>query len=156
MSYIALATTTLGSATSSVTFSSIPNTYKDLVLALDATVNDFVNVLVSLNGDTSNVYTRVQMTGSGSGSGSASQGTHPGLYMVFGAPSERVYAQLQLMDYSSTNKHKTALSRGHTFGSELAARALRWPSTAAVNSVTVTAQTGTFLTGSRLSLFGVA
>jgi hypothetical protein len=155
MSYVALATTTLGSSAASVSFSSIPATYKDLILILDGTVNDFVNVLVSLNGDGSNVYSRLQMTTNGSTASSGS-GTHPGLYMVFGAPSERVFAQMQLMDYSATNKQKTALSRGYTFGSETAARVLRWPSNAAVNSMTVTAQTGTFLTGSRLSLYGVA
>jgi hypothetical protein len=155
MSYIALATTTLGSSAASVSFSSIPATYKDLILVLEGTVSTAVNVLVSLNSDTSNVYTRVQMTGSGS-SAASSSGTHPGLYMVYGESGQRVFAQLQLMDYSATDKHKTALSRGHTSGSEVAARALRWPSTAAVNSMTVTAQTGTFLTGSRLSLYGVA
>lgn len=152
--YIPLATITLGGSQSTVTFSSIPATYRDLVLVFEGTVSTFVNVLVSANGDTSNVYTRVQMTGNGS-TASSSSGTHPGLYMVFGGPSERVFANMTILDYAQTNKHKSALSRGHTSGSEIAARALRWPSTTAINSLAVTAQTGNFLTGSNFSLFGI-
>ena len=154
--YVLLNQITLAATSSSVTFSNIPQNYADLVILLEGTVSTAVNVLVSLNGDTSNVYTRVQMAGSGSGSGSSSSGTHPGLYMVYGESSQRVLAQLQLLDYSATDKHKTALSRGHTFGSEVAARALRWPSTAAVTSTTITAQTGNFLIGSTFSLYGIA
>lgn len=146
---------TLATASSTVAISSIPQNYRDLVLVFDGTVSTFVNILVSANGDASNVYTRAQMAGTGSGSGSASTGTHTGLYMVFGGSGERVFANMTIMDYSQTDKHKTALSKGHTTGSEVAARSLRWPSNAAIFSLTVTAQTGNFLTGSTFSLYGI-
>jgi len=152
--YTPLANVTLASTTSSVTFGSIPATYRDLILVFEGTVSTTTNVLTSLNGDTSTVYTRVQMTGSGS-SASSSSGTHEGLYTVYGQSGERVFAQLQIFDYSATDKHKTALSRGHTSGAEVAARALRWPSTAAVVSLAASSTSGTFNTGCTFSLYGV-
>lgn len=154
--YTPIASITLSANTSQVVISDLPQTFRDLILVFNGTVSDFVNVLVSINGDVSSAYQRVQMAGTGSGSGSSSSGTHPGLYMVFGGPSERVYGQLQLMDYSQTDRQKTALSRGHTSSSEVASRGLRWPSNAAVTSLTATAQTGNFLSGSTFNLFGIA
>jgi hypothetical protein len=94
------------------------------------------------------------MTGNGSTAGS-SAGTHTGLYTVFGAPNERVFAQLQIMDYSQTNKTKTALSRGHTSSSEVAARGLRWPSNNAVTSMSITSSSGVFNVGFTFSIYGV-
>jgi hypothetical protein len=57
--YVAIAEQTLGTAAASVTFSSIPGTYTDLVLVLsvqDASGNTFA---LQFNGDTSTNYSTV-------------------------------------------------------------------------------------------------
>mgnify|MGYP007006659575 CR=1 FL=1 len=65
MSYIALATTTLGSAASSVTFSSIPASVngvalRDLVVVLTTpTAAGNANGTIFFNGDTGGNYSRV-------------------------------------------------------------------------------------------------
>ena len=61
--YEAIGATTLGSASSTITFSSIPNTYTDLKLILVAKVQDTnANIVLTLNGSTTtysqnNIYT---------------------------------------------------------------------------------------------------
>jgi len=153
--YVQLNSITLAAATASVTFSNIPQNYRDLIFIFEGTVAPAAtNILASLNGDTSNIYARAQMSGTGSTAGS-STGTHTGLYVVYGQSGERVFAQFQLMDYSATDKHKTALSRGHSSGSEVAARVLRWPSNAAVTSMAITSSNGNYNSGSTFTLYGI-
>jgi hypothetical protein len=60
--YVALATTTLGATAASVTFSSIPATYRDLVLVYNGTTSANIGVDVEFNGDTNSAnYSRVFM-----------------------------------------------------------------------------------------------
>jgi hypothetical protein len=55
--YEAIATQTLGSAAASVTFSSIPGTYTDLVLvvAMEHVTTGTENIVMQFNGDTGQV-----------------------------------------------------------------------------------------------------
>ena len=58
--YIALATTTLSSAVGSVTFSSIPAGYRDLVLVAEGLTSGATsNVRMQFNSDTGNNYSLV-------------------------------------------------------------------------------------------------
>ena len=155
--WVPLATVTVaGSTDASITFASIPSIYRDLIVVLDGTVTDFTNVLVSLNGDGASNYTRVSMTGTGSGSGSSNSGTHGGLYMAYAEPSQRVYAQMSVMDYSASDKNKTALSRSHSSGYGVLAHALRWSNNNAVTTMTIaTLPSGAFNVGTTISIYGV-
>jgi len=60
------------------------------------------------------------------------------------------------MDYSATDKHKTILNRVNAASSIVEAVAARWANAAAVTSVAVQTQTGTFSSGMTLALYGVA
>jgi len=74
--YTPLATVTLGSTAASVTFSSIPATYRDLILIITAQrTGSPVNVGMRFNGDSGSNYSSVFMTGTGS---SAISGTVSG------------------------------------------------------------------------------
>jgi hypothetical protein len=59
--YIPLATVTLGSADSSVTFSSIPATYRDLILVLNGTRSTTSGVRARANADAGANYPMVYM-----------------------------------------------------------------------------------------------
>ena len=76
--YIPLATTTLTSATNSVTFGSIPTgTYRDLIIVMDGDTAASTRPVLRLNGDTSSSYSGVMMSDDGSSSYSAtSSGTY--------------------------------------------------------------------------------
>jgi hypothetical protein len=156
MSYVALATTTLGSAASSVTFSSIPATYKDLIVVINGTLSADSSVHVYYNADTAANYTRVFIAGNGSSS-EASASTDSRIIDMRNTASNSI---VQIMDYSATNKHKTALVRSNYAGDNLPgvwACAGRWANTAAITSVSIDPDSTTQLaSGTTISLYGVA
>jgi hypothetical protein len=147
--YTPLATVTLGASASSVTFSSIPDTYRDLIVAVAHSKSALTSYTLRFNGDTtSGNYTGVYMAGDGV---TAFSGT--GNTVGFG---DSLTSQIfQIMDYSATDKHKTHLLRHNRSQSQVVAFALRWANTAAITSMAFTTPTGTFSAGSTFSLYGV-
>lgn len=151
---------TLGSAVASVTFGSggtLPQGYRDLYLVANwgntASTGD---MLMQFNGDTSNTYTYVEMSGDGTSPGSGN-GTRTGI--LFGwtnaATSNWVNA-MHIMDYAQTDKHKTVLTRTGAASIATSAKTSRWPSTSAITSIVINAGSSTFTAGSTFMLYGVS
>ena len=157
--YTPLATVTLGSSASSVTFSSIPATYRDLIIVTKG--GGGANVLVSINGDTTNSnYSAVQMSGTGSGVDGALPTPNTGQvrflnYYGFMTADLNTVIITQFMDYSATDKHKTYLSRSNNAANGTCALAGRRANTEAITSIAIISD-GSFLTGSTFNLFGIA
>jgi hypothetical protein len=105
--YTALANITLGSSASSVTFSSIPATYRDLIIVCDTFASGQSSIDGRLNGDTGNSYSTVRMFGTGSSAGSDTYEGITNRYAVGITNTTRTTQIIQIMDYSATNKHKT-------------------------------------------------
>jgi hypothetical protein len=152
--YTPLATVTLGSSAASVTFSSIPATYRDLILVITARNNVAATQPMSVrpNNDTGN-GSRVVMFGDGSSTGSGADSS-----LVLGTlpTSTGQYNQfhLDVFDYAATDKHKSMLSRARWAAVAVDAQALRWASTSAITSL-VFVSAGSFDVGSTFSLYGV-
>jgi hypothetical protein len=146
--YTPLATVTLGSSASSVTFSSIPATYRDLILVIRGSLNAGVGS-IRFNGDSGANYTRVGMYGDGSSAVSYS-GTSA---EVFNNPITSI---MQIFDYSATDKHKTYLDRDAVPSFAAIAMAGRWANTAAITTVAVIGTGGTFDSGTTFNLYGIA
>jgi hypothetical protein len=153
--YTPLATVTLASAASSVTFSSIPATYRDLIFSLELVGSESEQYLMRLNGDTGSNYSWVQMGGDGGSTFSGSTTTTGVRVGYFAVTSARDNAQIAIMDYSATDKHKASLIRTNSNAAVTRAIAGRWANTAAVTSVVFTFPSGNFNSGSTLSLYGV-
>lgn len=152
--YTPLATITLSSNQTSVTFGSIPNTYKDLILVANVRLTSTSDLGIRFNSDSGNNYHRVFMAGNGS---SASSGTNSPAdigYWAYTTSTSYDPQILQLMDYSATDKHKTWLSRYGGASITTGATAGRWASTSAVTSITISL--GTYQSGSTFSLYGIA
>lgn len=155
--YTALATVTLGGSDIDITFSSIPATYRDLVLVINGNTTANADYGLRFNGDTGTNYSFVYMGGNGS---SAVSGANSGEAQVvldayFWRSSERSTLVAQIMDYSATDKHKTVLSRNNVAGGGVDAFANRWANTAAITSMRIFASQ-TFTTGTTFSLYGIA
>ena len=151
---VALATITLGSAASSVTFGSIPATYRDLRLIMTlARTTGTDDTLVQINGDTGANYYRVNMYGTGSSTGSGSSADTGAVAVNYGDTSAQMIT-LDLMDYSAVDKHKSGLVRSSS-GSLVLAYAVRWASTSAITSLVVSVRGASIAAGSVLSLYGV-
>ena len=151
--YVALATTTLPSAVTTVTFSSIPAGYRDLVLVCSLISSNTSANFIGFNGNsyTSNMsYVRMVGDGSNDSSAAASEG------IIGWSPQNGAAGSIitHIMDYSATDKHTTYLSRSNG-GSWVTGIAGRWAQTAAVTSFTLTAETAQYAIGSTFSLYGI-
>ena len=158
--YDLLDSTTLASSASSVTFSSISQDYRDLVLVFEikgATTNAYSGI--RFNGDSGSNYGYVNMRGNGSSalssSGTLNNGT-AGAVFSEASTTESATAVVQIMDYSATDKHKTFLTRDKSVGIT-SASAVRWANTSAITSVQVLDTGGAnYAVGSTFYLYGIA
>ncbi len=169
-SYESISSQTLASNTATVTFSSIPATYASLQLRYIArstttgsTVGD--NIFINLNSDTGANYVYHQLLGDGA-TASANAGTaETKLNFQNALPRNTVTASifgvgvLDLLDYASTTKNKTArifygTDTNSAEGKIYLASGL-WINTAAVNSITLAPQSNSFLSGSTFALYGI-
>ena len=157
--YTPLATVTLGTTASSITFSSIPATYRDLVVVLNGTVTNNTALQIRYNGDTGSNYSKVHMWGQSS-SGQSDASTGDTFFNLRDVPaSGRLFTRVQIMDYSATDKHKTALALNtydpSSFSYNVFTGAGRWANTSAITSILVFLGTGNFNSGTTLSMYGV-
>jgi hypothetical protein len=155
--YTPLATVTLGTATASVTFSSIPATYRDLILEIVIQPNAVAmdNVFLRFNSDTGSNYPYVEAFGSGASVGGGSGTTTYFLLGYHGGGTAPTQIGTSILDYSATDKHKTGLVRNDKTGQGTSMIAARWANTAAITTVLVDSVASTFPTGSTLNLYGV-
>jgi ABC-type xylose transport system substrate-binding protein len=153
-SYESIQTYTLGSDAASVTFSSIPATFKHLQVRLIGRdtfyANSDTNWQVTFNGDTASNYSYHGLIGDGS-SASASSGASTSFMYIAGFPTDGATASvygagvLDILDYANTNKYKTLRELGgydKNGAGFLGLRSGNWRSTNAISSLTITPQTG--------------
>ena len=157
--YEPIATTTLGSAESSVTFSSISGSYTDLVLicAVKNTANNGDEVAFQLNSDTGSNYSRTRIFGNGSTASSsrASDTTKGALGINSTAEFSTVIANFQ--NYSNATTYKTVISRGSDASNYVSSYASVWRNTNAITSIVLLPDSGTtFTSGSTFTLYGIA
>jgi hypothetical protein len=153
--YSLIDSTTLGSAQSSVTFSSIPATFTDLVLVVAGTVNTNSYFALRLNSDTGNNYSNTEMDGNGTAA-SSNRNTNNS-YMYNGSIlTTQTNVINQIQDYSNTTTNKTVLTRSNNAGSIVKVSVGLWRSTAAITSIECsTAGANTFSSGSTFKLYGI-
>ena len=148
------------SGSSSVTFSSIPSTFKHLQVRVYWLNSTNSNNWFRLNGDTGANYAGHELGGDGSSAyTSAYSSNSEGILVGYASTSTSPgVAVVDILDYADTNKFKTTrtLSGQDRNGSGLIAfRSSLWRSTSAVNSLSFYAQAGTFTAGSVIELFGI-
>jgi hypothetical protein len=160
--YSTIATTTLGSAAASYTFTSIPTTYTDLVLVVSSKMTSGADNLRLQVGnssvDTGSNYSFIYVAGDSStafsGNNSSLTDTLSGR---LGATSSTNI--VNFMNYSNTTTFKTITSRGNdaSTGGQAGAYVCLWSSTVAINTIKVAEQVGdTFAAGSTFTLYGIA
>jgi hypothetical protein len=156
--YTPLATVTLGTSASSVTFSSIPATYRDLVFVMNGSNSGNDYARYQFNGDTGSNYSVVDMGATANGSIFSFSFTTNNPSVAGYTANQRYFGTLQIMDYSATDKHKPVLNQetGNEGGLVLIRRATRWANTAAINSLRIFTTTGNINAGTTLSLYGIA
>jgi hypothetical protein len=154
--YEPIATNTLGSNAASVTFSSIPSTYTDLVLVLNTiTSTSSEYMTVTINSDTGSNYSRMNVSGNGTVVSSGRSSNETVWYIAvetYGTNSLKFNSITHFMNYSNTTTNKTFLSRAsHTDLGTDAVVGL-WRNTSAINTIKVNSN---FATGSTFTLYGI-
>lgn len=152
--YTPIATQTLGSSAATVTFSSIPSTYTDLVLVANGSASASSDFYIAFNSDFSSNYSRTVLYGTGSAAGSQRDSNLT--RMLIGAFYTNQVNILQIMNYSNTNTNKTVLSRSNGPSNVVEADVGLWRSTVAINRIDLTVSgSNTFNTGSTFTLYGI-
>lgn len=156
--YEPLATTTLGSANSTITFSSIPSTYTDLRLVVTGNrVSGTAASTVQFNSDTATNYSSTYIEGNGSTatSGRTTSGTY-----IFNlgllTSSNPCLAVIDIFSYAgSTYKSALMSSSADQNGSGYVDRLVGlWRSTSAITTITLS-QTNNFSIGTTATLYGI-
>lgn len=151
-----LANLTLGSSATTVTFSSIVGSYRDLHLVVQGSTTSAQNITLQFNNDTGSNYSIVYLAG-GPGTKVSGSVNTTYIYANYYANWDTTQASLitNIMDYSATDKHKTLLIRGHSTSTYTETIAGRWASTAAITTLKVSASTN-FSSGTSFALYGVS
>lgn len=163
----AIASTTLSTATSTVTFSSIPGTYEHLQVRCYARATggtQYTHIQGRFNGSTSSIYDDHYLFGDGSGA-VVDRGINQTFHYWFRIPGGSAAANcfgvyvVDILDYASTNKNKTTrLISGwnqNTTVGEAWLASHSWRSTSAITSIELVSGSGNFAVGSVFSLYGL-
>ena len=166
-SFDLLETTLISTNTASVTFSNLNNysDYKHLQVRVTGRVSTTqfdTQIRVRLNADSGSNYAFHTLFGSGSSvSSSASTSQTSGRLGFFPDANQtaNIFGALvfDLLDFASANKTTTIRSFSGQAGTNNSVNlnSTLWNNTAAVTSLTVLPLTGNFVSGSRLSLYGI-
>lgn len=157
--YDPIASTTLTSSASSVTFSSLDTIaagYRDLVLVCNGLGPGLYGL--RFNSDSGANYHNVVMRGDGASTASASYSPETYVRTAVGLstsiPNNAIF---QIMDFAATDKHKSVLVRQDRADGITNATASRWANTSAITTLLITTTTtNQYAAGSTFSLYGIA
>jgi hypothetical protein len=169
--YTLIASNVLTSSAASVTFSSIPATFTDLVLRISARTDAATiwggNIQVEANGSTGSttLFSNTEITGSGSTATSA-RNTSSGAWYGDGGridtagntantfTSDEWYIPSYASGYSKVSSRSNA-SENNTSTAYINVSANLWRSTSAITSLFINSYAGSFVSGSSFYLYGI-
>jgi hypothetical protein len=159
--YEKIATTTLGSANSTITFSTIPATYTDLKIVLTGTATASGDDLkLRFNGDTGNNYSYTALQGNGASVSSFRNTSIAFVYLAGSASMSTTiptFSEVDIFLYAGgTNKTLLAQYSGDFNGTGNTARSVGlWRNTAAITSVSLFLSVTTFKVNTTATLYGI-
>jgi hypothetical protein len=161
-SYWLISRITVGSTgSSSITFSSIPQTYTHLQLRAFWCNTIAGNLKINFNSDTGANYKVHYLYGDGATASAAVGAVSPNAMTLGYSSSTGTYFETSIcdvLDYTNTNKNKTIRNLGgndRNGGGDMELDSGLWMSTSAVTSITLTPQAGTVSQYSSVALYGI-
>ena len=158
--YEPIATTTLGSASATITFSSIPATYTDLRLIFTFTqsIAQF-GPFLTFNNDSATNYSQTKLAGNGTSALSARVANNNWIspYQVTNSTTIPSFLTFDIFSYAGST-FKTVLINNNQDqnGSGAVSNFVGlWRSTAAINRLDLQVTSGTFNTGTTATLYGI-
>ena len=162
MSYELISSTTLSSPSSIISVSSLPQTFRDLVVVIEGLSSSGTKSgQIRINGSSASIYSHTTISGNGSGSANyTSPNIDWGQLTEFSSmtTSNRATWVINFMEYSTNTKHKHLLARVAAPNAGMDMVALRWGSTDAITSFafdTYSGNAGNFATGTTVTIYVV-
>lgn len=156
--YTPIATQTL-SSTTSVTFSSIPSTYTDLVVIVQGVAAASTDVGIRFNGDSGGNYSYTFLYGNGTSPTSGRRASQSYITCNWSASATSTLGasmhRINVMNYANTTTYKTELTRADTASLSTEAIVGLWSNTAAITTIEVFGVQSTFTSGTIVSLYGI-
>jgi hypothetical protein len=160
--YEAIATTTLSSGQQIVDFTSIPNTYTDLVLVTNVigTTGDYLRVRFG-NGsiDSGSNYSTTVLAAGASGNVSAYRYANNTVAYIFVEgltnSSNPTINVMNILNYGNSTTFKTFINRASSNGTVSETSVSLWRSTSAINTIRVFQDTYNMAAGSTFTLYGI-
>ena len=164
-SYESIATVTLGSAQTTISFSSIPSTFKHLQLrfiARSTRVNAGDYMDIRFNSDSSSIYAKHDLIGDGVGTGATAQSSVAQMEFnrIAGAnASSGVFAGaiIDILDYANTSKNKTVrglVGYDNNGEGQIHLNSGLWASASAINAISFTCN-NQWATNTQFALYGI-
>jgi hypothetical protein len=155
--YEPIATQTLISTSASISFTSIPATYTDIVAVFNGVSTSNVSLSLTFNNDTASNYSFSRLIGDGSAASSTQSANQANLQINSGNTStDREVIILHIMNYSNTTTFKPVISRPGNAGQSTSLFSGLYRSTSAINRIDFSASPTTFAAGSTWTLYGIA
>jgi hypothetical protein len=151
--YEPISTQTLGTATATITLSSIPQTYTDLVLVVSGKTTIDGNTKIIFNSDSSSIYSSTNLFGDGSTATSSRIANGTTLFLG-GISTVQGTNIIQIFNYSNTTTFKSVIARTNS-DTFVQLRVGLSRSTTAITSITLTTDGTNFLTGTTFTLYGI-
>lgn len=159
ITYDSIASTTLASTSTTITFSSISSSYTDLVLVIAATnTGGNADLFMRLNNDTGTNYSYNWFSGTGSSATSGRVGTTANVRMGYYALPQSTFQYnsiTHILSYTDTNSYTTWMTRANAASAGADMLSGTWRNDSAVNRIDIIANTGAFGVGSTFSLYGI-
>lgn len=147
--------TVSGTSTVTVSFTSIPSTYTDLVLVASFTESVDAVALLRFNSDTGANYSRTSLRGNGTTADTTISSGQTYINFAFGTLNSLTTVIWNIFDYANTTTFKSCVSRNNTTSDSLGATVGLWRSTSAITTVSYTANSGYVVAGSTFALYGI-
>ena len=165
--FVKIATVSLGSAAATISFTSIPSTYTDLLIMgslRNSAADTNTDTVLTFNSSTSG-YSGRRLAGNGSSASSDTQGATNGYYFALTGEGTNWTAStfsngsIYIPNYTSSNNKSISTdavteNNGTAASAQLAAGL--WSNSAAITSITLTSGNGNFVQYSTATLYGIS
>ena len=156
--YTPIASTTLGSAASTITFSSISGSYTDIRLILNTISPSNSDTLqIRLNSDSGTNYSSTILGGNGTTAGSERRTSTNYIFVSNNYVNvTNGTAIFDFMNYSNSTTYKTVLMRSGNAANSTTASVGLWRSTSAITAIELSiASSYTFGSGTTATIYGI-
>jgi len=157
ITYEPIATTTLSTTATSVTFSSISGTYTDLVLVAWGASTGGSDVICQFNSDTGSNYSWTRLSGNGSTAASSRSSNTSSIRLTVTAypDSNATLVLASINNYGNSTTYKTVVTRANQSTQGTEAIVGLWRNNNAITSIVVTSTPNNFNSGATFTLYGI-